>query len=71
LDRFYSSLPTMDAKQRDMADEISNLKGVYEVHLMSGEWDMILKVRASSMEKIGELVIDNLREVGGVEKGTT
>jgi len=71
LDRFYSSLPTMDAKQRDMADEISNLKGVYEVHLMSGEWDMILKVRASSMEKIGELVIDNLREIGGVEKGTT
>ena len=71
MDRFYSSLPTMDAKQRDMADEISNLKGVYEVHLMSGEWDMILKVRASSMEKIGELVIDNLREIGGVEKGTT
>lgn len=61
----------MDAKQRDMADEISNLKGVYEVHLMSGEWDMILKVRASSMEKIGELVIDNLREIRGIEKVTT
>ncbi len=66
-----SFLPTMDAKQREVADEISTLKGVYEVHLISGEWDMILKVRASSMEKIGELVIDNLREIKGVGKTVT
>lgn len=66
-----SFLPTMDAKQRDVADEISNLRGVYEVHLISGEWDMILKVRASSLEKIGELVIDDLREIRGVGKTVT
>ncbi len=66
-----SFLPTMDAKQREVAEKISNLKGVYEVHLISGEWDMILKVRSSSMEKIGELVIDDLREIKGVGKTVT
>ena len=66
-----SFLPTMDVKQREVAEEISKLKGVYEVHLISGEWDMILKVRSSSLEKIGELVIDNLREIRGVGKTVT
>lgn len=66
-----SFLPTMDAKQRQVAEEISRLEGVYEVHLISGEWDMLLKVRSSSMEKIGELVIDNLREIKGVGRTVT
>jgi DNA-binding Lrp family transcriptional regulator len=66
-----SFLPTMDAKQREVAEKIGKLEGVYEVHLISGEWDMILKVRSSSMEKVGELVIDNLREIAGVGKTVT
>lgn len=66
-----SFLPTTDAKQREVAEKISRLKGVYEVHLISGEWDMLLKVRSSSMEKIGELVIDDLREIKGVGKTVT
>jgi Lrp/AsnC family leucine-responsive transcriptional regulator len=44
---------------------------VYEVHLISGEWDMILKVRSSSMKDIGKLVIDDLREIKGVGKTVT
>ena len=66
-----SFLPTMDAKQREVAERIAELEGVYEVHLISGEWDMLLKVRSSSMEKIGELVIDQLREIKGVGKTVT
>jgi Lrp/AsnC family leucine-responsive transcriptional regulator len=66
-----SFLPTMDAKQREVAEKISALQGVYEVHLISGEWDMILKVRSSSMKDIGKLVIDDLREIKGVGKTVT
>lgn len=66
-----SFLPTMDIKQREVAEKISTLQGVYEVHLISGEWDMILKVRSSSMEDIGKLVIDDLREIKGVGKTVT
>lgn len=57
--------------QRKLAEEISRIPGVYEVSVISGEWDMLLKVRASSVEEIGELVVDRLRATKGVEKTET
>ena len=57
--------------QRETAEEISVLRGIYEVHMISGEYDMLLKVRGSSMEDIGNLVIDRLREVKGVSRTLT
>ncbi|MFQ6088511.1 MAG: Lrp/AsnC family transcriptional regulator [Candidatus Methanofastidiosia archaeon] len=66
-----SFLPGFEVKQRELAQRISELEGVFEVHLISGEWDILLKVRAESMEKIGELVIDKLREIEGVGRTVT
>jgi hypothetical protein len=33
-----------------VAEKISCFKGDYEVHLISGEWGMLFKVRTSPME---------------------
>lgn len=63
--------PQEGLSQRETAEEISELKGIYEVHMISGEYDMLLKVRGSSMEDIGKLVIDRLREVKGVSRTLT
>ncbi|MBU1158987.1 MAG: Lrp/AsnC family transcriptional regulator [Candidatus Thermoplasmatota archaeon] len=57
--------------QRDTAEEIATIRGIFEVHMISGEYDMLLKVRGSSMEDIGQLVIDRLREVRGVARTLT
>jgi DNA-binding Lrp family transcriptional regulator len=57
--------------QRKLAEEISRTPGVYEVSVISGEWDMLLKVRASSVEEIGKLVVDKLRAMKGIEKTET
>jgi Lrp/AsnC family leucine-responsive transcriptional regulator len=57
--------------QRDTADDIASMEGIFEVHMISGEYDMLLKVRGSSMEEIGKLVIDRLREVKGVARTLT
>jgi DNA-binding Lrp family transcriptional regulator len=57
--------------QRDTAEDIASIPGIYEVHMISGEYDMILKVRGASMEEIGKLVIDRLREVKGVARTLT
>jgi len=59
-------LPNPDVSQRELAEKISKLAGVHEVHVISGEWDLILKVRASSMEELGRMVIDRLRGMKGV-----
>jgi DNA-binding Lrp family transcriptional regulator len=63
--------PTQGISQRDTAEEISSISGIFEVHMISGEWDMLLKVRGSSMEEIGKLVIDRLRDVKGVSRTLT
>jgi len=57
--------------QRKLAEEISRTPGVYEVSVISGEWDMLLKVRANSVEEIGKLVVDRLRTMKGIEKTET
>lgn len=57
--------------QRKLAEEISKVPGVYEVSVISGEWDMLLKVRAGSVEEIGRLVVDRLRATKGIEKTET
>lgn len=57
--------------QRDTAEEIAELSGIFEVHMISGEYDMLLKVRGASMEEIGKLVIDKLRDIDGVARTLT
>jgi len=61
-----SFLSTSSVSQRDLADRISDLEGVFGVHLISGEYDILVKVRGESMESIGSLVIDNIRAMDGV-----
>jgi Lrp/AsnC family leucine-responsive transcriptional regulator len=57
--------------QRSVAEEIAKIPEVYEISLISGEWDIILKVRAASVGEIGTLVIDKLRMMRGIQKTQT
>ena len=66
-----SFLPNNDVSQRELAGRIAGLDGVQEVHLISGEHDILIKVRGRSMEGIGSLVIDKLRMIPGVGKTLT
>jgi len=63
--------PESGMSQRDTADEIATISGIFEVHMISGEYDMLLKVRGADMEDIGKLVIDRLRDVKGVARTLT
>ena len=68
---FVSFLPNVDISQRELAKRISKLPGVSEVHIISGEYDLILKARGKSLEEIGELVVDKLRKLKGVGRTLT
>ncbi len=57
--------------QRELASKIALMGGVEELFIISGEWDLILKVRAKSAEDVGSLIIDKLRTFEGVGKATT
>jgi Lrp/AsnC family leucine-responsive transcriptional regulator len=57
--------------QKEAAQKISEIPDVCEVHVISGDWDIIAKARGESIQSIGELVLDRIRNVKGVERTLT
>jgi DNA-binding Lrp family transcriptional regulator len=68
---FVSFLHSTDVSQRELAKRIAKLPGIFEVHIISGEYDLLLKVRGESLEEIGKLIIDQLRGLNGVGQTLT
>jgi DNA-binding Lrp family transcriptional regulator len=57
--------------QRDIAGEIAKFPEVQEVHIITGDWDLLIKLKGKDVDTIGKIVIDKLRIVKGVEKTLT
>ena len=57
--------------QRDVAEEIARFSEVQEVHIITGDWDLLVKLRAESVDAIGKFVVDKLRLIKGLEKTLT
>ena len=57
--------------QRDVAEEIARLPEVQEVHIITGDWDLLVKLRAENVDAIGKFVVDKLRRIKGLEKTLT
>lgn len=68
---FVGFQPNVEVSQRELAKRIGKLTGVSEVHIISGEYDLLLKVRGTSLEEIGKLVVDKLRDLKGVGRTLT
>jgi DNA-binding Lrp family transcriptional regulator len=68
------SYHTKDGKpitQRDVATEIAQFPEVQEVHIITGDWDLLVKLRAENVEAIGKFVVDKLRNIQGLDKTLT
>ena len=57
--------------QRDVAEEIAKLAEVQEVHIITGDWDLLVKLRAENVDAVGKFVVDKLRLIKGLEKSLT
>jgi DNA-binding Lrp family transcriptional regulator len=57
--------------QRDIAKEIAKFPEVQEVHIITGDWDLLIKLRGKDVDTLGRIVIDRLRLVKGIEKTLT
>ena len=53
--------------QRHVAKQIATFPEVQEVHIITGGWDILIKVKADHVATLGKLVMDKLRMVEGVE----
>jgi DNA-binding Lrp family transcriptional regulator len=57
--------------QREVAEEIAKFPEVQEVQIITGDWDLLVKLRAENVDAIGKFVVDKLRLIKGLEKTLT
>ena len=54
-----------------MAEEIARFPEVQEVYIITGDWDLLVKLRAENVDAVGKFVVDKLRLIKGLEKSLT
>lgn len=57
--------------QEDVAKHIKGLAGVESVEIMTGETDLLVKIRVKDIAELNDFVIRKLRKVEGVDKTRT
>jgi DNA-binding Lrp family transcriptional regulator len=59
------------ADQHEVARNIAKIPGVLGVYIVSGEWDLLIKIRAKSIEDMGTMILDRIRAIPGIYKTYT
>ncbi len=57
--------------QREFCKSIAQHPLVQEVHVLSGEFDVLLKVRTRDVQEMNSFIVDFLREIPAVERTLT
>jgi DNA-binding Lrp family transcriptional regulator len=68
---YRSKSDDVPVSQRVVAEEIARFPEVQEVHIITGDWDLLVKLRAENVDAIGKFVVDKLRLIKGLEKTLT
>jgi DNA-binding Lrp family transcriptional regulator len=55
----------------EVANALMEIEGVSEVHSVTGEHDLLVKLYAPAYEDFGDLIPDHLQKVAGVRETTT
>ena len=59
------------AQQEKVLDRIRQVKGVEEAHALWGVYDLLVKITANSIERLREIIKDNLKRLAGVASTLT
>lgn len=55
----------------DVADALIEMDGVSEVHSVTGEYDLLVKVYAPTYDDFGDLIPDHVQKIPGVRATAT
>jgi len=67
----YVQIALDSAKEQEIYDRLSSLKEIKEVHILFGEWDMIVKLQLDDPEHLGTFVMEQIRNLPGVRLTST
>ena len=54
------------ALEHEVYNKVSKIQEIIDLQPLFGEYDLIAKIEAEDFEKLGEIVINNIRSVKGV-----
>ena len=58
-------------KEREVMKKLAGLSEVKDSHIIYGEWDLIVKIKAASIEDITAFVVEKLRKIKQVKLTST
>jgi DNA-binding Lrp family transcriptional regulator len=60
-----------ELSQRTLAEKLSKFSQVQDVFIVSGEWDLVLKVIEKDVNSLGEFLTEKLRKIPEIDKTQT
>ena len=65
------NVPNKKVSQTSIANKLKNIEGVYEVYILTGGSDILVKALVKDITELNNLVTEKLRNVEGVDKTQT
>jgi DNA-binding Lrp family transcriptional regulator len=66
----YVLASVKQGSERDAAKKLGEIKGVIEVLITYGMWDLIARIETESLEKLNN-IINNIRQLSEIEQTNT
>ncbi len=67
----YVLIKTAAGAESKVFEALLKIDGIEEVNVVYGEFDLIAKINARSMDELRDVVVKRIRGVGGVERTET
>jgi Lrp/AsnC family transcriptional regulator for asnA, asnC and gidA len=67
----FVGLRVEQGREEDALERLREIDGVCEIHLTTGEWDVILKVVAADTDSLRELMFESVAEMEGFSRSQT
>mgnify|MGYP006282727365 CR=1 FL=1 len=58
-------------REEGVLDRLSDIDGVQEIHLTTGDWDVIAKLYAADADELKELLFDRIANMDGLIRSNT
>jgi DNA-binding Lrp family transcriptional regulator len=67
----YILVKLVPGLEKDALMHIRTIRGVSEVNLLFGQWDVIVVVEAKTLHEMARVVVSEIRGIQGVQDTTT
>ena len=67
----YILIQTDVGKAQQVAENVRSIEGVEEAENVTGPYDVIVKVRASDVDRLGRLVVSEIQMLRGITRTLT